>query len=231
MLIGFFVLGLVVSAKIGGGGDLHNLDMYLITLLIMIVFGLMLQVNNSPGTGWPVWIVGIVSFVTFFLIYPFTPFHPNARYNQRLDLPGHYQVTEALSKVQQQVKKYAKVGQVLFMDQRQLLTFGYVPSVAFVPDYEKKYLMDQAMASNAEYFHSYYEDLARQRFSLIITEPLHAEPKLEMVGSFTEENNAWVYWVSNPTLCFYEPIYFSKKIRLELLVPKQQPVDCEKYIE
>jgi hypothetical protein len=29
-LLAFLVVGLIVSTKIGGGGDLHNLDMFLI---------------------------------------------------------------------------------------------------------------------------------------------------------------------------------------------------------
>jgi len=229
VVIGFFSFGLLISTKIGGGGDLHNLDMYLITLLVMVVFGLTLQVNDSGEANLPAWTMGVVLFLFFLPLYQFTPFHPNARYNPRLELPADYQAAESLSAVQRDVDKYAKMGEVLFMDQRQLLTFGYIHGVAFIPEYEKKYMMDQAMASNAEYFRSYYKDLARKRFSLIVTEPLRAESKEEMVGGFTEENNAWVYWVSNPTLCFYESIYRSKKTNVQLLVPKQQPVGCEQY--
>jgi hypothetical protein len=231
VIIGFFSFGLLISTKIGGGGDLHNLDMYLITLFVVVVFGIMLQTNNSGEIRLPVWVMGMILFLIFLPTYLFTPFHPNARYNYRLDLPGDYQVAETLAKVQRNVKKYAGLGDVLFMDQRQLVTFGYIPDVAFIPEYEKKYLMDQAMANNAKYFRSYYKDLAGKRFSLIVTEPLRAELKEETVGSFTEENNAWVYWVSSPTLCFYESIYLSKRTNLQLLVPKQDPIGCEQYIK
>ena len=34
-LLAFFVSGLIVSAKIGGGGDLHNMDAYMVLLLIV----------------------------------------------------------------------------------------------------------------------------------------------------------------------------------------------------
>jgi len=34
------------------------------------------------------------------------------------------------------------------MDQRQLLTFGYVPKIPLVDDYEKKYMMDTAMTGD-----------------------------------------------------------------------------------
>ena len=38
-------------------------------------------------------------------------------------------------------------GEILFMDQRQLLTFGYVRNVPLVPEYEKKVLMNAAMGA------------------------------------------------------------------------------------
>jgi hypothetical protein len=117
------------------------------------------------------------------------------------------------------------------MDHRQLLTFGYLPAIPFVPDYEKKYMMDQAMANNASYFQAYYQDLAKGRFALIVTEPLRTKRREELGGPFSEENDAWVLWVSNPTLCFYEPLYVSTDVNIELLVPKQNPLGCEQYLE
>ena len=118
----------------------------------------------------------------------------------------------------------------MFMDHRQLLTFGYIPAVPFVPDYEKKYMMDQAMGNNAQYFQTYYHDLAQKRFAVIVTEPLRTKRREELGGPFSEENDAWVLWVSNPTLCFYEPLYIEPDVNVELLVPKQNPVGCEEYL-
>jgi len=227
-LTGFFAIGLVISAKIGGGGDLHNLDTYIITVLTLSVLGLMTTVRKH---ALPVWALGVVLYLVYLMVYPYTPFSPNSTYDRRLDLPNQNQVREALSKTQKEVAKYSKSGEVLFMDQRQLLTFGFVTGVPFVQEYEKKYMMDQAMGNNAQYFHSYYEDLAAKRFTLIVTEPLRSELKEEMGGAFTEENDAWVTWVSNPSLCYYEPIYVSKKVNVELLVPKQNPIGCEQYLK
>jgi len=116
------------------------------------------------------------------------------------------------------------------MDQRQLLTFGYVPAIPFVAEYEKKFMMDQAMASNASYFLPYYQDLAAKRFPLIVTEPLKVNLK-DGSGVFSEENDLWVAWVSAPTLCFYEPIMFDKSVGVMMLVPRENPVGCEKYLK
>ena len=117
------------------------------------------------------------------------------------------------------------------MDQRQLLAFGYIPSIPFIPEYEKKYMMDQAMGNNSNYFQPYYHDLDDRRFALIVTEPLKTRRREDLGGPFSEENDAWVFWVSNPTLCFYEPIYVSTDVNLELLAPKQNPGGCEQYLK
>jgi hypothetical protein len=84
--------------------------------------------------------------------------------------------------------------QVLFIDQRQLLTFGDVPNVPLIDDYEKKYLMDQAMTGDQAYFEQFYADLASQRFGLIISELLWIKVQGDD-ENFGDENNAWVKWV------------------------------------
>ncbi|HEX9386701.1 MAG TPA: hypothetical protein VF918_10320 [Anaerolineales bacterium] len=231
VLIGFFGIGLVISTKIGGGGDLHNLDMFLITALVAVVLGLMAFDISSVQGRWPVWAVGLIFYLVFWVVYPFTPLHPSSSYHPFLELPKEEQVADVLSITQNEVAKYAKSGEVLFMDDRQLLVFGYIPSIPFVPEYEKKYMMDQAMASNASYFQSYYQDLAKKRFALIVTEPLKTRRREDLGGPFSEENDAWVLWVSNPTLCFYEPVYLATAVNVELLVPKQNPVGCEQYLK
>lgn len=230
-LIGFFAIGLVISTKIGGGGDLHNLDMFLVTLFVVVVLALMSgHLSSEPITRSP-WLPALVSVLIFWVIYPFLPLHTDSDYSPRLELPGENKVSEAFSRVQTEVVRFAASGEVLFMDHRQLLTFQYLPPVPFVPEYEKKYMMDQAMANNAAYFETYYRDLADKRFALIVTEPLKTKRREDLGGPFSEENDAWVVWVSNPTLCFYEPLYLSTDVNIELLVPRQSPSDCEQYLD
>ena len=230
-LTGFFGIGLVISTKIGGGGDLHNLDMFLTTLLVVTVLLLMSINGSSNPVKWPVWAVALVCFLVFWAVYPFLPLHPSSDFHPRLNLAKESTISEAFSRVREEVIQFSQSGEVLFMDNRQLLTFGYIPAVPFVPEYEKKYMMDQAMGNNAEYFQAYYQDLAQKRFSLIVSEPLRTKRREEIGGPFSEENDAWVVWVSNPTLCFYEPLYIEKDVNLELLVPRQNPVGCEEYLK
>jgi len=229
-LLGFLGIGLVISTKIGGGGDLHNLDMYIGTLLVVTMLGLTRQTQTMDVKRWPAWALALLCFLALLPVYQFTPFPPSAAYHAWLDLPAQADTDKALIQIRAAVEETSKTGEVLFMDQRQLLTFGYMPAVPFVAEYEKKYMMDQAMASNEKYFLPYYQDLANQRFALIVTEPLKIDLKSEG-GIFSEENDLWVVWVSAPTLCFYEPVITDKAVGVQLLVPRKETVGCEKYLQ
>ena len=140
-------------------------------------------------------------------------------------LPPQEEVDEILQKIRQEVAEKESQGEVLFLDQRQLLTFGYVENVPLVPEYEKKVLMNEAMADNADYFSQFYADLEAGRFSLIVSEPLRA-PVKDSSYEFGEENNAWVKWVVEPVLCYYEEIEAFKNPQIQLLVPRQGDIDC-----
>jgi hypothetical protein len=144
-------------------------------------------------------------------------------------LPSAEQVNIEMETIQAQVAEAKAQGDVLFMDQRQLLTFGFIQDVPLVPDYEKKFMMDQALSENANYFQVYYHDLADRRFSLIITEPLNMMSKGD-TRIFGNENDAWVKWVTAPTLCFYEPLFTFRDIGVELLVPRQTTDACDRYL-
>jgi hypothetical protein len=144
-------------------------------------------------------------------------------------IPSAEDTEKALQRLQQNVAKASKNGEVLFMDQRQLLTFGYFPGVPLVPEYDKKVLINEAMSANAQYFAQFYKDLAAHRFSLIITNPVNRRlDKSE--GHFAEENNAWVKWVTTPLLCYYESADRLKRVDVELLVPRQDISGCEQVL-
>jgi hypothetical protein len=140
--------------------------------------------------------------------------------------PSDEIVENSLAVIQAEADAAKTSGGVLFMDQRQLLTFGYIQNVPLIPQYDKKVLMDQALASDEPYFQAFYADLAARRFSLIVTHPLIV--KSQGTDEFGEENNAWVKWVSKPLLCFYEVKQTLTDVNVQLLVPKAGKVDCEK---
>ena len=226
------VAGLVASVKIGGGSNLHNLDMFLISLafLVMLYLDQATEVRREgqPGdqpegldlAAWPVWAKGVIVAASLLLVWPY---FAGVR---RLELPPQGDVQRSLQNLRQQVENYKSKGEVLFLDQRQLLTFKTVEGVPLVPEYEKKYLMDQAIAGNVTYFQGFYRDLANKRFALIVSEPLFKSYD-DAYDPFSEENNAWVKWVSEAVLCFYSPEKTYKDVRVQLLVPRAGSLDCE----
>jgi hypothetical protein len=247
-LFAFLVVGLIVSTKIGGGGDLHNMDMFIIGLMFA---GAMAWRNGgyqwiTSPTAMPVWIrFAILAMIVLPGYIPLVSTRPMSikadievvatladivLVNPAADslpstLPSEAEVMEDLSWIQSKVAEAAPHGDILFIDQRQLLTFGYIQGIPLFPEYDKKVLIDQALSENASYFETFYRDLAAQRFSLIISNPLHQRIKTES-ADFGEENNAWVKWVSSPILCYYEPLYTLKKVDIQLLTPRQDISQC-----
>lgn len=243
VLAAFLVVGLVASTKIGGGGDLHNLDMFLIGLLFCA--GMAWEKTGrawlTEGAALPAWmraalivLVMLPALGPLMRLYPLLYADDFARLKVLADvedpyadprvlglLPPRADVDEALALVRRYVAEAQTRGEVLFMDQRQLLTFGYIQGVPLVAEYEKKYLMDQAMGQTAALtFPAFYRDLANRRFALIVSDPLRL-PIKDSDYSFGEENNAWVKWVAAPILCYYEPDKTLEEFRLQLLVPRE----------
>jgi hypothetical protein len=227
------IAGLVASVKIGGGSNLHNLDMFFITLsfLVMMYLDQANTVQDPEGqpaqqargldlAAWPIWAKGALIAASLLLALPY---FSNVRL---LVLPPQGDVQRSLQNLRQQVQNTKSEGEVLFLDQRQLLTFGAVEDVPLIPEYEKKYLMDQAMGGNVTYFQGFYEDLVNKRFALIVSEPLYRSYD-DAFDPFSEENNAWVKWVSEAVLCFYTPEKTYKGVRVQLLVPRAGSLDCE----
>ena len=140
-------------------------------------------------------------------------------------LPDTKAVSSSLDQLSAAVRDAQRHGEILFMDQRQLLTFGDIRGVKLVGAYEKKRLMDEALSQDAAYFQPFYADLAAHRFSLIISSPLRTPIKDSEYG-FGEENNAWVKWVARPILCYYAEQDTLNEVKVELLAPKSTPDAC-----
>lgn len=220
-LIAFLCVGLIISVKIGGGNNLHNLDMYLVTLMFLAGLALQgikpIQISSSPR-----WIQFLLILIVFL------PAWSSYRVGEPLELPSKKIIAESLEAVRTEIEKTRDLGDVLFIDQRQLLIFKFIDNIEFIPDYEKKFVMDQALSNNSSYFRAFYENLASKKYALIVINPL-SRKKQDLTEGFAAENNAWVRWVTRPVLCYYRPVYTSEEVRLQLLVPRRRPHDCPDY--
>jgi hypothetical protein len=229
VLLVFLAVGLIASVKIGGGSNLHNLDMFLIGLLF------------AAGLAWEAgagrWLIeagrrsGWMAFLVLAAVaYPASNGLIDAAQHT---LPDPDRVADAVHQIQKYADASKEKGDILFIDQRQLLTFGKIQGVTLVSDYEKKLMMDEAMAEDSTYFKPFYQDLARHRFSMIVVEPL----RINFQGGeyeFGNENDAWVKYVSIPVLCYYEPAETNQDAQVQILTPKaksapQENTVCPEY--
>ena len=117
------------------------------------------------------------------------------------------------------------MGQSLFINERQLVTFGGV-DVPLVPDYEVVTLMEMAMSGNQTYLDKFYSDLAHHRFAAIVATKQNKGIREE--GSLVEENNTWNSRISPYILCYYGPVLRvdSEITNVEVYVPQAEPTNC-----
>ena len=242
--LAFLVVGLIISVKIGGGGDLHNMDMLMINLLfctalawskltpkcitdinffshwlkLVVVLALVLPAYPSLLQLWPISFTDQKAWIA-----TLADLDPNDQILKTL--PSRNETDAGLESIREAVILSQPRGEILFMDQRQLLTFGYIKNVPLVPEYDKKVLINLAMSGTPIYFEQFYNDLSSNRFSLIISSPLR-ETIQDRSYQFGEENNAWVRWVANPILCYYEPLVLLKDFGIQLLVPRAEKGNC-----
>ncbi len=213
--LAFWGVGMIASTKIGGGSNLHNLDMFWIFMVLVAGWALKNLLQRNPA-----WLPARPAMLAFFCLALTGPTSYAAQYNAALSLPPQQIIDHSLEIIRTETAKALERGPVLYMDQRQLLTFDFVQNVPLMPEYEKKYLMDQAMEGNPKYFERFYQDLAAHRFTLIVSEPLRANYISEGADrNFSDENNAWVKWVSEPVLKYYRPLVTMDEVGVQLLVP------------
>jgi hypothetical protein len=218
-ILGVFLAGgIVVSVKIGGGSNLHNLDAYLALLAVAgAAAGLGFFRAEDGGDAkvgriHPALLGFILLVPAWVAILEGTPAEP---------LPSITEQQQGLAQIQQWVEATRDKGQeVLFINQRQLLTFGSVPRVDLVPDYEKVFLMEMVMGNNRPYLDAFYQKLRSHEFGLIVTEPLYLNFQ-DHTFAFSEENNVWMERVVKPLLENYRPVVTLTDLGIQLSVPKE----------
>jgi len=214
--LALLISGLIVSTKIGGGNNLHNLDAFIVLMAVTIAYLIFNRfVVDDPGflvqKRVPVFLILLLALIP--VLFAQNSLSPFSRYD-------HASAWNDINQLQGWIDRKVKNGdEVLFIQDRHLLTFGLIENVKLVPEYEKVFLMEMAMAENEAYFEKFNHDLQNNRFSLIVVEPLHLGMK-PTTTVFAEENNAWVKYVARPINQYYTVVFESNNKQLSVLAPR-----------
>ena len=220
MIVALFAGSAVVSTKIGGGGDLHNMDTYAVMIGIVAFHFFSGRLRVEPGRPGlevrPFLVSAVALVIPVMTLIPMLSPYPY--YNESRNQQAHQQLVDV-------VNRLGKQGPVLFINDRQLVALGEV-NVPLVYDYEVVTLMEMAMSGNQPYLQRFYDDLANHRFAAIVSGRQNLTIKQD--GVFAEENNVWNTLVSPYILCNYESSMTieADMTRVEVYRPRTQAEDC-----
>jgi hypothetical protein len=219
LLLILFAGGMIVSVKIGGGADLHNMDAFLVMLALIVTSFFAARVvgerEANPAWGLIHWSVAVLA-----LLVPIGFALPQIGFFQSYDQTA---VGKDIRMLQESIKNAN--GEILFVTERQLLIFDEIQNVSLVPEYEQMELMEMAMSKNRDYLEKFYADLQNHRFAILIAEEQKFTQQKQ--GAFIEENNAWVRLVGAPILCNYKPAETLSSTNIQIFIPRENNPDCK----
>ncbi|MCE9646970.1 MAG: hypothetical protein K8S20_13295 [Chloroflexi bacterium] len=209
--------GLVVSTKIGGGGDLHNMDAYIVLLGLITAYFINDRIGSESAPMPSGTVHHSLIHMNLLLIIPvvfsLSRVVPPVRYDQA-------QASHDLATLRNTVQSYSAKGPVLFIYERHLLTFGMIPKVPIVQDYEVITLTEMAISGNLPYLERFYSDLENHRFAAIVARKQNLDAN---AGDFAEESNVWNQSVAYQLLCEYEPVLTLDSSNIQVFVPRNAP--------
>jgi len=221
-LLALFLGGLVVSLKIGGGANLHNMDAYFSMLLIVVAYLVFARYRPEAGSvAQPVslhWLLIIA-----LLIMPAWSYLQFNIGSVNYDSARTQKVLASLQGHIDDVNKQG--GKILFITQRHLLSMHMLNNVTLIPEYEREDLMEIAMSDNVPYLEKFRDDMENQRFALIVVDPLNYNV-LSKNRSFAEENNVWVLRIMKSILCNYKEEAIFPDDEIALYVPQRGARQC-----
>jgi len=220
---GLFAGGLVVSVKIGGGTNLHNMDVFLVILMLIaseIFFGRAVDHGGSKlEIKMPAWLQAVVFAAPIFFVISFSGGEIPKR-----DMQTAQQDLDFLQEIID--RETADGGEVLFISQRHLITFGLIENVDLVHSHEKLLLQEMVMSQNEAYLEDFRLELIDQRYSLIIHDPLPQVFKYVDKVPYAAENNVVYSELSPWFACSYREFTRVLQGNLVIFVPAEV-VTCD----
>lgn len=217
ILLVFGFGGIIVSVKVGGGADLHNLDAFLVFWVIITTHIILSKdekefsnLSYKPTINFGLLFITILVPIMFSLQSQFI-FKFAKPDSQNEDI-------KAIQEIVDLINKRGSSESILFITERHLITFDEIQNVKFEPDYEKVFLMEMVMSNNQLYLDDFHKKLINHEFSAIITDSISPLMK-DSISPFWVENNLWVDEVIYPIIDNYQLIDTFQDGTINLLIP------------
>ncbi len=211
--------GVIVSIKIGGGGDLHNLDAFLVFLVVIALYILFDRyVPQKTSTDTPI-SFPFYSLVLLVIIPLFFVVKGRANFEYK-DLQLASQDVGSLQNAIALIQKTTP-GPILVISESQLYTFGELQGFKIQPEYEKVFMMEMVMSNNKPYLKTLQQNFHEHEFAAIVTDSLFVS-SADQKEPFWVENNLWVDKIVIPMLEDYEPVLRLQEGAANLLIPRNQ---------
>lgn len=214
----FFAGGLVVSVKIGGGSNLHNMDAFLLLLMTCVYYleftNLTVEDVSRPAVSMHALFLMLMLLQPFF--WSLADWSPRTTFSAESLQHDLQEINGTIASVNDRSPE----SRILFINERQLLTFDYISDdVELIPEYELLELMEMAISNQGSYLQQFYDRLAAHEFDLIVIDKQYINFKDEW-DAFSEENNAWVRNITIPLMKYYTPVTWLRYTDTEIYIPR-----------
>ena len=211
----FLLGGILVSVKIGGGGDLHNLDAFLVFYACISLYFVRDQIQLENSLTYSGKQVSPV-LVLLTVVVPVVLLVSSEVIHKTIDSRTEQTEIAILQKVVDTANQ--QPGKPLFISETQLLAFQNLHNVDPIPEYEKVFLMEMVMSQNTSVLDPFQEKMKRQEFSMIVTDSTWILVE-DIRSSFGIEGRLWIDKVVEPMLQYYEPLLSMENGSIRVLVP------------
>ena len=190
----YLVGGLIVSVKIGGGADLHNMDVFLLLIAWIFLFLYFRKKTLRKRVGFSLRSKYKYLLLLLFLIpviYVSSNVSPAPDLNYRI-------AAETIETLQERVNFYNAQGEdVLLATQHHLFTFDLLSGVVNDPYYEKTLMMEVAISENVSIIKKYRRELENEKYPVIIIDFQNTRHKNREESSFAEEQYFYAEYVAD----------------------------------
>ena len=216
MLAILFIGGSFASTKIGGGDNLHNLDAYLVMLMIWGSYAFTGKIKSEKTEPSPNSRLFRFLLVGVFLTTASWEMLSTPSLSSR-NIPLANEELVALNAVVQEADAEGK--SVLFIHNRHLLTFDLIDPLPLVTEYELEELTEIAISNDAIRAEEFRDALREKRYGLIVTRIENGVIQ-DSDRAFAAENNAWVEQIFFRLENQYEKVLILPESGVAVYAPK-----------